>query len=57
MLLGMSSDSVIQGLEKTIPDQPKNSTPVHLRQRQIYANRMIIDKPYIPGQKDDAPAS
>ncbi|KAK4216790.1 hypothetical protein QBC37DRAFT_80976 [Rhypophila decipiens] len=45
------------GLEKTIPDQPKNSTPVHLRPRQIYANRMIIDKPYIPGEKQPASSS
>lgn len=27
-----------QGLEKKIPDTPKNVTPVHLRDRQIFAD-------------------
>ncbi|KAL2885715.1 NADH-ubiquinone oxidoreductase 20.8 kDa subunit [Ceratocystis lukuohia] len=33
-------------LEKHIPDQPKTSTPVHLRQSQIFA-----DHPVSPGSK------
>ncbi|KAL2150148.1 hypothetical protein VTH82DRAFT_7824 [Thermothelomyces myriococcoides] len=41
-------------LEKVIPDQPKNSTPVHLRQKQIFAHNWIQrwEKPFIPGQSE-----
>ncbi|KAK3372155.1 hypothetical protein B0H63DRAFT_483968 [Podospora didyma] len=37
-------------MEKVIPDQPKNSTPVHLRPHQIYAHRPIPreETPWIP---------
>ncbi|RKU44333.1 hypothetical protein DL546_006649 [Coniochaeta pulveracea] len=37
------------GLEKVVPDQPKNSTPVHLRKTQIYAHNPILrGEPFIP---------
>ncbi|KAK3311618.1 uncharacterized protein B0T15DRAFT_508162 [Chaetomium strumarium] len=41
-------------LEKVVPDQPKHSTPVHLRPRQIFAHGWIprTEKPFIPGQPD-----
>ena len=32
----------MQGLEKVIPDAPKNETPVHLRDWQIYANNKRV---------------
>lgn len=35
---------VLQGLEKVIPDAPKNETPVHLRNWQIYANHKKVLK-------------
>ncbi|TLD22223.1 hypothetical protein PspLS_08218 [Pyricularia sp. CBS 133598] len=46
------------GLEKTIPDQPTNKTPVHLRRHQIYAHYDIPRNqlPFIP-EKKDAPSS
>jgi hypothetical protein len=31
-----------QGLEKTIPDTPKGQTPIHLRDKQIYADRKHV---------------
>ncbi|KAK4177308.1 putative NADH-ubiquinone oxidoreductase subunit [Triangularia setosa] len=36
-------------LEKVIPDQPKQSTPVHLRQKQIYAHSPVPawEKPFV----------
>lgn len=38
-----------QGLEKTIPDTPKGETPVHLRDKQLFAdNRMVV----FPWEKD-----
>ncbi|KAL2106546.1 hypothetical protein VUR80DRAFT_6568 [Thermomyces stellatus] len=45
-------------LEKTIPDQPKNSTPVHLRRRQVLADYPLISSqgPFVP-PKDDKEAS
>lgn len=47
--------AVLQNLEKVIPDQPKQSTPVHLRQKQIFAHKWIQrwEKPYVPGQPYD----
>ncbi|KAF5600733.1 NADH-ubiquinone oxidoreductase kDa subunit [Fusarium tjaetaba] len=42
-------------LEKKIPDQPTNSTPVHLRPKQIFADVRIgpgDGKPFVPGQED-----
>ncbi|KAL8323867.1 hypothetical protein RB593_005348 [Gaeumannomyces tritici] len=44
------------GLEKVIPDQPKNSTPVHLRRQQIFAHYPIMpnQKPFTPEKKDAA---
>ncbi|KAJ2893993.1 hypothetical protein MKZ38_008037 [Zalerion maritima] len=37
-------------LVKEVPDQPKNSTPVHLRSQQIYAHSKIpsVLKPFAP---------
>lgn len=50
---------VLQKLEKVIPDQPKNSTPVHLRQKQIFAHNWIPrwEKPFIPGQSETSESS
>ncbi|KAK3331246.1 hypothetical protein B0H66DRAFT_93511 [Apodospora peruviana] len=47
------------GLEKVVPDQPANKTPVHLRPQQIYAHKWIdpTQKPFIPGEKPAAPSS
>lgn len=47
-----------QKLEKTVPDQPKNSTPVHLRERQILADFPLISSqgPFVP-PKDGKEAS
>jgi NADH dehydrogenase (ubiquinone) 1 alpha subcomplex subunit 8 len=47
-----------QKLEKVVPDQPNNITPVHLRQQQIYAHYPIssLDKPFIPGQATEEKA-
>jgi hypothetical protein len=44
-----------QKLEKVIPDQPANSTPVHLRQTQVFAHAWIPRgfKPFIPGQAEE----
>ncbi|KAK0612552.1 hypothetical protein B0T17DRAFT_409541 [Bombardia bombarda] len=41
-------------LVKTIPDQPTNSTPVHLRKKQIYSHRTIPSsaEPFIPPTSD-----
>ncbi|KAL2173562.1 uncharacterized protein P884DRAFT_251523 [Thermothelomyces heterothallicus CBS 202.75] len=46
-------------LEKVIPDQPKNSTPVHLRQKQIFAHKWIQrwEKPFVPGQSEASESS
>jgi hypothetical protein len=45
----------LQNLEKVIPDQPANSTPVHLRQRQIFAHKWIQrwERPFVPGQPEE----
>ncbi|KAK0725815.1 hypothetical protein B0H67DRAFT_571629 [Lasiosphaeris hirsuta] len=42
------------GLEKVIPDQPIQSTPVHLRKKMIFAHYPIPShaKPFIPGQEE-----
>ncbi len=39
----------VQGLEKVIPDAPKGDVPVHLRNRQIFADRVKV---LYPGEKD-----
>ncbi|KAG6306470.1 hypothetical protein E4U45_007041 [Claviceps purpurea] len=42
-------------LEKKIPDQPPNVTPVHLRTHQIFADRRIgpgDGKPFVAGQSE-----
>ncbi|KAH6958873.1 hypothetical protein DER45DRAFT_613379 [Fusarium avenaceum] len=42
-------------LEKKVPDQPTNYTPVHLRPKQIFADVRIgpgDGKPFVPGQED-----
>ncbi|KAL1845146.1 hypothetical protein VTK73DRAFT_1037 [Phialemonium thermophilum] len=46
-------------LEKVVPDQPKNSTPVHLRRKQIYAHNPILrkDEPFVPQKAEAAPSS
>ncbi len=51
--------SVLQNLEKVIPDQPKQSTPVHLRQKQIFAHKWIQrwEKPYVAGQTETPESS
>ncbi|KAK5655933.1 hypothetical protein OQA88_5068 [Cercophora sp. LCS_1] len=38
------------GLEKVVPDQPKDNIPVHLRRTQIYAHYAIPgdQKPFVP---------
>lgn len=53
-----SNANFYQKLEKTIPDQPKNSTPVHLRRRQVLADYPLISSqgPFVP-PKDDKEAS
>ncbi|KAL9110855.1 MAG: hypothetical protein Q9227_004655 [Pyrenula ochraceoflavens] len=38
-----------RGLEKTIPDAPKNSTPIHLREKQIFADRSQEILPFEKG--------
>lgn len=46
---------MIQKLEKKVPDQPGNVTPVELRPQQILADRKfraIEGKPFIPGQSE-----
>jgi NADH dehydrogenase (ubiquinone) 1 alpha subcomplex subunit 8 len=50
---------LLQNLEKVIPDQPKQSTPVHLRQKQIFAHKWIQrwEKPYVPGQTETPESS
>lgn len=41
--------TIKQGLEKTIPDTPKGQTPIHLRDKQLYAdNRFVV----MPWEKD-----
>lgn len=42
------ADSV-QGLQKVIPDTPKGDIPVHLRDKQIFADRVRV---LYPGEKD-----
>lgn len=51
--------SPAQKLEKTVPDQPKASTPVHLRTRQILADFPLISSqgPFVPPKKEDKEAS
>ncbi|KAL2022992.1 hypothetical protein VTK56DRAFT_4207 [Thermocarpiscus australiensis] len=46
-------------LEKVIPDQPPQSTPVHLRQKQIFAHQWIQrwEKPFIPGKTEASESS
>jgi NADH dehydrogenase (ubiquinone) 1 alpha subcomplex subunit 8 len=39
----------LQGLEKVIPDTPKGDVPVHLRDKQLFADRVKV---LYPGEKD-----
>ena len=41
--------SKLKGLEKIIPDTPKNVTPVHLREKQIFADRHQEPAPWEKG--------
>ncbi|KAK4183695.1 hypothetical protein QBC35DRAFT_507505 [Podospora australis] len=43
-------------LEKVIPNQPKQSTPVHLREKQIFAHTSIPrwEKPFIPNKSEES---
>ena len=43
------SNRASQGLEKQIPDIPKGQTPVHLRDKQIMADRRNV---LLRGEKD-----
>lgn len=48
-----------QKLEKVVPDQPEQSTPVHLRTKQIFAHSSIPpwEKPFIPEKSETAKSS
>ena len=51
-----------QGLEKVIPDSPKGEVPVHLRDRQIFADNRVVVYPWerdvdIPKKDAEAPKS
>lgn len=35
-----------QGLEKTIPDTPKGQTPIHLRDKQVFADYPTVVMPW-----------
>jgi hypothetical protein len=39
----------LQGLEKVIPDTPKGDVPVHLRHKQLFADKVKV---LYPGEKD-----
>lgn len=43
-----------QKLEKVVPDQPKTSTPVHLRTRQVLADFPVLStqKPFVAPKED-----
>jgi NADH dehydrogenase (ubiquinone) 1 alpha subcomplex subunit 8 len=46
-----------QKIEKVIPDQPKTSTPVHLRPQQIFADYHILKsegKPFVAPKSSDS---
>ena len=49
----------MQKLEKVVPDQPKNSTPVHLRTRQVLADFPLVttQKPFVAPKADGKEAS
>lgn len=51
--------TVMQKLEKVVPDQPKNSTPVHLRTRQVLADFPLVttQKPFVAPKADGKEAS
>ncbi len=47
----------MQNLEKTIPDTPKGQTPVHLRDKQLYADTPMVLLPWekeVGTRKDSA---
>ena len=51
--------TIKQKLEKVVPDQPKNSTPVHLRTRQVLADFPILKgqgQPFVAPQADSKDA-
>ena len=41
-----SSTDSIQGLQKVIPDTPKGDIPVHLRDKQLFADRRRVVFPH-----------
>ena len=43
---GTAQANSLQGLEKVIPDTPSNVTPVHLRDRQIFADPPQVVMPW-----------
>lgn len=43
---GLIAVCVEQGLQKTIPDTPKGETPIHLRDRQLYADTRTVVYPW-----------
>ena len=44
--ISLLTDFLAQGLEKVIPDAPKGEVPVHLRDRQIFADKRIVVYPW-----------
>jgi len=53
-LLFASNASIPQGLRKVVPDQPKDSVPVHLRPKQIYAHIPPRGDPFVPPEEGQA---
>jgi hypothetical protein len=49
MLKSMKLTATVQGLEKTIPDTPKGQTPIHLRDKQMFADPKYV---VFPWEKD-----
>lgn len=49
-----STANPAQKLEKVVPDQPKTSTPVHLRTRQVLADFPVLStqKPFVAPKAD-----
>jgi NADH dehydrogenase (ubiquinone) 1 alpha subcomplex subunit 8 len=49
-LLSIEDDAnILQGLEKVIPDAPKGEIPIHLRDKQLFADRVKV---LLPWEKD-----
>ena len=45
----VADTSVLQKLDKIIPGTPANETPVHLREKQIYAHSVLS---YMPTKEE-----